>query len=578
MLNKTTIRDIPDLLIENDIFPYLTSHDLFYSVRGVSTDWAEIMRSIWGGKLKDEMIDQVKSIDFLYEKELLTKTYEFKIKYLFNYKGLLTAYNTNANIYTLVLDALGHISDDQIKKLITLFFAFTDLDEPNIYIQNNEYEELADYLRESSNYEVYKTLIASFMDLEVPYKDLFHLHAFKQSFSELSKEYLENISENAKLVYSFLLGLIEFQILKVEVKDIKDRIENLIKRIHDQTLLWPKKKNFFEKAYKIILFTKNSSSGINKMVELYEDNKIRHPLIDFNDEALKIILNLKIQLNTETFTKMSIDDTIYENILQRRIQLTKKLFILENFYNTYKQYKINDEDRWEILDEKFNIKELLWCMKFSSNSEQEKVTAESIVRTKKYLDKHFDFEKHIIYANEGYLDDNSDHSPKRLCNDCKPKNEYIDYELEEEMNELGIGNEEVEEKPRQVTQEEIDTLREEKEKLELQKQKTEEILTLLRRFVELKENMLTNKKKYKTILGILTQVRAGNLDLGDRDALMEIIDNMENEGVGCEETITESERQELDNIDNIEIVLNEIETGIMRQVKEIFNNSENNEL
>jgi hypothetical protein len=318
------------------------------------------------------------------------------------------------------------------------------------------------------------------------------------------------------------------------------------------------------------------------MVELYEANKIRHPLIDFNEEALKTILCLKIQLSDEsqTFTKMGIDDIIYENILQRRLYLTKKLFIMETFYNMYKQYRLEDEDTWEILDEKFNIKELLWCMKFSSNSVQEKVTSESVVRTKKYLDKHFDFEKHIIYNNEDYLESD------KLCVDCKPKASleidmfntgekhqgYVDHELENEMRELGILTDEGEQK-RVVTQEEIDILKEEKAKLEMQKHKSEEVLVLLKRFVELKENMLTNKKKYKTIISILSKLRTGSLNLEDKDTVEEIIENMENEDLNSENLITETERDELENIENIEIVLNEIETGIMKQVKEIFNNN-----
>ena len=36
------------------------------------------------------------------EKEVLTKTYEFKLSYLINYKNLLTAYNNNANILVII--------------------------------------------------------------------------------------------------------------------------------------------------------------------------------------------------------------------------------------------------------------------------------------------------------------------------------------------------------------------------------------------------------------------------------------------------------------------------------------------
>ena len=93
-----TFNDLPEHIIQNDIFNYLNSSDLFYQGRSVSTEWNEMIKSIWSTKIKDEMIDQVKSIDFVYEKEVFTKTYEFKLNYLINYKNLLTAACLHTNM------------------------------------------------------------------------------------------------------------------------------------------------------------------------------------------------------------------------------------------------------------------------------------------------------------------------------------------------------------------------------------------------------------------------------------------------------------------------------------------------
>ena len=52
---KLNINDLPDYLIENYIFPYLTSGELFFVVRAVSPIWHESMKNAWGTNIKEEM-------------------------------------------------------------------------------------------------------------------------------------------------------------------------------------------------------------------------------------------------------------------------------------------------------------------------------------------------------------------------------------------------------------------------------------------------------------------------------------------------------------------------------------------
>ena len=235
-----TFNDLPEHIIQNDIFNYLNSSDLFYQVRTVSTNLNEMIKNIWSTKIKEEMIDQVKSIDFIYEKEIFTKTYEFKLNYLINYKNLLTAYQNNSNIFSIMLNLIQFIQqgqgqdlgqafalapDQEVKKLMIMFFKFMNLHFTSEYIEENQIETLRTYLISEENFVYFKIKTLELMVIEGNYKEMSYLEEFKNNFLLLNKEHLENLSDFAKLIYSFLQGMIEYQILKVEVKTLKEKIE-----------------------------------------------------------------------------------------------------------------------------------------------------------------------------------------------------------------------------------------------------------------------------------------------------------------------------------------------------------------
>ncbi len=409
--------NIPDHIIQNEIFSYLNSNDLFMNCRGVSINWSEMIKNVWSTKIKEEMIDQVKSIDFIYEKEVLTKTYEFKLSYLINYKNLLTAYNNNANILLILFNLVQHLEDAEVKNLVTLFFSFINLQYALEYVQENQLETLKNYLTNDDNYIYFKIKILEMMIIEDNIKEMSYLIEIKNRFSLLNKDYLENISDFAKLIYSFLQGMVEYQILKVEVRELKEKIENLLKKLKETSKIWPKKKKFLEKAYKLIIFNKNSTPQIRNIIMKFEEYKIRHPLIDYNDECIKSILDLrKYLLNTpppkindnqyndnnllsDLGNENPIEEKIFENICSRRILLTKKLLIIERFAELYQKcVSKNDFNKFIVNDINLSIKEFLWCLKISANSKEENVTEISILRTKTNLDKNFDYENHIIYS------------------------------------------------------------------------------------------------------------------------------------------------------------------------------------
>jgi hypothetical protein len=560
MINSKKIQfsDLPEILIENDIFPYLTSKELFYSVKCVSTEWFELTRNLWSGKIKDEMIDTVKSLDFIYEKELYTKTYEFKMKFLLNYRNLLTAYHVNSNILVLARSLLSIILEPGIKHLLMILFSFCELHVPYVELlfNNLESDTLINYLNNEDNCLEFRNRMLYSLAIDSNFRERDLLNIFKDNFAMLNKESLENISESAKIIYSYLQGLLEYQNLKLEVKELREKIENLINRIQDETSSWPKKKEFFEKAYKLLLFSKCSSKNVNFMMSLFEQNKIRHTLVDYNDEAIKLIFDLKEKLHSNTLEIENLNEIIFENILTRRILLTKKILIMEKFYSIYKESKTNEE--FVINGEHLNLKQLLWCLKFSSNSEAENVTKESTLKTKYYLDKNFDYDRHVILTNE------ETQRPRYT------DSEYRDYEMEEEVEEAEKEmNNVLKTKEELRAEEEIKELKKEKQRLENQKERTEQILHMIKKFMTLKEHMENNKKKYKLILYILSKVRKGELNNFSQEGYSNILHEIDLNQLDLidDDIISESERNELLNFENSESIMKDIEENILRQIR-----------
>jgi GH35 family endo-1,4-beta-xylanase len=56
--------------------------------------------------VKEEMLEQVKNLDLLYEKETTSKLLEFKVKYLYSYDHLMRRYSENMVFVDIVNELL----------------------------------------------------------------------------------------------------------------------------------------------------------------------------------------------------------------------------------------------------------------------------------------------------------------------------------------------------------------------------------------------------------------------------------------------------------------------------------------
>jgi len=79
----------------------------------------------------------------------------------------------------------------------------------------------------------------------------------------ISPELIEELGNGARLLCSWLDGILEFTILKHEVIVLRMKNNKVLEKIRAISRLWPKKKDFIEGAYKLLLFTKNQRRQAN---------------------------------------------------------------------------------------------------------------------------------------------------------------------------------------------------------------------------------------------------------------------------------------------------------------------------
>lgn len=92
----------------------------------------------------------------------------------------------------------------------------------------------------------------------MPDVSLSQLKIIKGEFMEkiISPELIETLGNAARLLTSWIDGSIEYTILKHEVIVLRLKNNNVLNKIKHISKLWPRKKEFIEGAYKILLFTK----------------------------------------------------------------------------------------------------------------------------------------------------------------------------------------------------------------------------------------------------------------------------------------------------------------------------------
>jgi len=76
-------------------------------LRGVCGYFQDNIKTVWCSLVKNEMLEQVQSLDLLYEKETTNRLLEFKLKYLVSYAELMRNYFMHMNFSEIVAELKG---------------------------------------------------------------------------------------------------------------------------------------------------------------------------------------------------------------------------------------------------------------------------------------------------------------------------------------------------------------------------------------------------------------------------------------------------------------------------------------
>lgn len=119
-----------------------------------------------------------------------------------------------------------------------------------------------EYIKQAADYMLTDEFKAQFQVMcqmdSIPDVSLSQMKVIKGEFIEkiISAEAIDSLGNAARLLNSWIDGALEYTILKHEVIVLRlknNKVHNKIKYISS---LWPKKKEFIEGAYKLLLFTK----------------------------------------------------------------------------------------------------------------------------------------------------------------------------------------------------------------------------------------------------------------------------------------------------------------------------------
>jgi len=241
-----SIVSLPEDLLVYTVFKYLSSKSLFV-LRLVCTDWKEHVRNVWCQVVKEEMVEQLHSFDLVYEKETLEKTLAFKLRYLRSYATLMQKYFLHIRLSDLIarMQTAGpHL------KIVTLVAC---------YLLNSSvctWKEAVIFIYSG----LFSISLQLFTDmLSPPVRSLEEVRRLRLELPPLPEGEECGVT---LLLHSWLDGALEFSTLKHEICDLELQHERVELRIQEVSQVWPAKKRFIERGYKVLLVSKLRSAGV----------------------------------------------------------------------------------------------------------------------------------------------------------------------------------------------------------------------------------------------------------------------------------------------------------------------------
>ena len=153
-------------------------------------------------------------------------------------------------------------------------------------------ERAVNYMKTEEFEEIYKRI--SQMDT-IPKLSFQDMRVIKTDYIDrfCTQETLTSLTNSARLLASWLDAILEFTVLKHEALILTVKKQNILQKIKNISIEWPKRKQFIERAYKILLFTKRVRPEINMTMEYLRKNDLFDFMDKENMENNKVYLKIK---------------------------------------------------------------------------------------------------------------------------------------------------------------------------------------------------------------------------------------------------------------------------------------------
>ena len=262
VIDQTSLfHKIPYSVMQNYIFPCFSAYGLFY-LRQVSSEWRELIRSMWHKTFQREMHEQLYAADLCQEIECNFKLISLRTPFVHKFAIFLKA-------LAEILDwdwvqNLGVLENENVDLRIKmiLYSIFKILgNRPLADLQNlNEMtDEVWETMKPSLQDGSLRSDMNNVIDSEYHFNSNAELVKLREKFVNAYAISISSIGDvdnknNVIILSIYLKQLFLFALLKNSVfigQKFLYYVKDVLKKISDS---WPQKKGFLEGAYKILLF------------------------------------------------------------------------------------------------------------------------------------------------------------------------------------------------------------------------------------------------------------------------------------------------------------------------------------
>ena len=202
---------LPDYLIENYIIPYLTSDELFYKFRPLSSYYYHCARVKILIKFPEEIMKTLKKILEYNMREDPTNAFQEFFQRSIEQKRLILILTVQANPSIVINHILSNLRDERALRLIAFFYVLIKDEEMQNLIRQEKYDEIQQI---SLNQETINKINDKIKD-SLNDDDLdFDINDYNLVYSSLDEEFLRN-NEHTVNLFNFVTLLLNMFLTKI---------------------------------------------------------------------------------------------------------------------------------------------------------------------------------------------------------------------------------------------------------------------------------------------------------------------------------------------------------------------------